>query len=211
MMSSRLCDLGRVVPVVTLEKAEFAVPLAKAILSGGLISAEITLRTREALEGIGRIASEVPELCVGAGTVLNASMAKDAVSAGAKFLVSPGLNRNIVRFCRKRQVPLYPGAMTPTEIMCALELGLDQIKFFPAEISGGVAMLKSFAAPFQAVQFIPTGGIHLANLQSYLALSNVMACGGTWLCPQELCEKGDFDGIARLCKEAAEAAKKINC
>lgn len=199
---AREMTLGRIVPVVVLEQAEPAAALARAIQAGGLHSMEITMRTPAAAEAIRSAAAQVPELTVGAGTVLTVQMAREAVKAGAQFIVSPGLSANLVRWCRKRNVPVFPGVSTPTEVIQAMELGLDRLKFFPAEQSGGVPALKTFGSLFREVQFMPTGGIGPKNLKSYLALPNVMACGGSWLCPPKLIRAGAFDQITALCREA---------
>lgn len=198
--------LSGVVPVVVLNHAEQAVDLALAMQAGGLNSVEITMRTPAAAEAIRSIAAEVPGMTVGAGTVLNIQMAQDAVEAGAQFIVSPGLSKNLVLWCQERGIPVFPGVSTPTEITQAMELGLKQLKFFPAEQSGGVSMLKSLASPFQGIRFMPTGGISPKNLKDYLALPNVMACGGSWLCPQKLIDAGEFDQITVLCREAVQLA-----
>lgn len=194
--------LGRVVPVVVLDQAEAAAALARAIQAGGLCSMEITMRTPAAAEAIRSVAAQVPELVVGAGTVLTVEMAQDAVRSGAQFIVSPGLSSELVRWCQEQNVPVFPGVSTPTEVIQALELGLNRLKFFPAEQYGGVSALKTFGSLFQEVQFMPSGGIGPRNLKSYLELPNVMACGGSWLCPQKLVSAGAFDEITALCRDA---------
>ena len=197
-------QLSGIVPVVVLNHAERAAELARALQAGGLNSVEITMRTPAALEAIERISAEVPEMVVGAGTVLSVQMAQKAVQAGARFIVSPGLSQSVVRWCRENGVPVFPGVSTPTEVTQALELGLHQMKFFPAEQSGGVSMLRALASPFQSVSFMPTGGIGPKNVRDYLALPNVMACGGSWLCPQKLIDAGEFEQITALCRQAVQ-------
>ena len=204
-------ELGKIVPVVVLDNGDRATELARAFLDGGLRSVEITMRTSAALGAIERIARDVPEIVVGAGTVLNLSMAQEAVHAGVRFIVSPGLDQNVVSWCKEHQVQVFPGVVTPTEIMAALELGINQVKFFPAEQSGGVRMLKALSAPFPGVRFMPTGGISLTNLREYLSLPHVIACGGSWLCPKTMIEAGDFAEIAVLCKEAIKLAESPDC
>lgn len=194
--------LRGVVPVVVLDDAGRAVTLAKVFQAAGLSSIEVTMRTPAALDAIRSITSEVPEMAVGAGTVLTVQMAREAAEAGAGFIVSPGLSERVVGWCREKQLPVFPGVSTPTEITRALELGVDRMKFFPAEQSGGISMLKALASPFQGVHFMPTGGIGPENLRDYLALPNVMACGGSWLCPRKLIAAGAFDQISALCQEA---------
>ena len=191
-----------IVPVVRIEKATDALPLGKALLAGGLPLAEITFRTAAAEEVIRTLTERVPELIVGAGTVLTTEQAQKAIRAGARFIVSPGFNPKIVSFCREQGVPVIPGVNSPTQIEAAMECGLRVMKFFPAEESGGAAFLKAVAAPYEGIRFIPTGGINPANLISYLSLKNVIACGGSWMVKTELISAGKFEEITRLTAEA---------
>ena len=191
-----------IVPVVRIEKAADALPLGKALLAGGLPLAEITFRTAAAEEVIRTLTEGMPELIVGAGTVLTTEQAGKAIRAGASFIVSPGFNPKIVSFCREQGVPVIPGVNSPTQIEAAMECGLRVMKFFPAEESGGAAFLKAVAAPYEGIRFIPTGGINAANLVSYLSLKNVIACGGSWMVKGELISAGKFEEITRLTAEA---------
>lgn len=191
-----------IVPVVKIEKAADALPLGKALVAGGLPLAEITFRTAAAEEVIRTLAQGMPELIVGAGTVLAVEQAQKAIAAGAKFIVAPGFNPKVVRFCQEQGIPVIPGVNSPSQIEAALECGLSVLKFFPAEESGGAAFLKAVAAPYDGVRFIPTGGVNAANLTSYMALKNVFACGGSWMVKGELISAGKFTEIASLTREA---------
>ncbi len=190
------------VPVVKLDKAADAVPLARALLDGGLPVAEITFRTAAAEEAIRAIAAEVPEVLLGAGTVLTPDQADRAVKAGARFIVTPGFSAKVVAHCAALGVPITPGVATPTDIQLALEHGLDIVKFFPADAFGGVKTLKAVSAPFGSVKFIPTGGINAANLADYILFPKVHACGGSWMVKDDLIKAGQFPEIARLTREA---------
>jgi 2-dehydro-3-deoxyphosphogluconate aldolase/(4S)-4-hydroxy-2-oxoglutarate aldolase len=193
----------RLVPVVVIENADLAAPLAEAIAAGGLHCVEITLRTEEALEAIGIMAARA-DMLVGAGTVLNIDQAKAAVDKGARFIVSPGMSPSLVDWCLARQIPVIPGCATPTEIQLALEKGLDTVKFFPAEQLGGIKMLATLAAVFHNVQFMPTGGITPGNLPSYLALPQVIACGGSWLVRTDWLREKKFTDIREEIRKAVE-------
>lgn len=195
----------KVVPVVKIEDAKQAVPLGKALLAGGLPCAEITFRTSAAAEAIGLLTREVPELLVGAGTVLSPEQADAAKKAGAKFMVSPGFNPRVVDHCLNMGMPIFAGINNPTGIEMALERELPAVKFFPAEASGGLAMLKAMAAPYGDILFMPTGGISAKNIGTYLAFSRVLACGGSWMVPSDLISSGDFDKITALTREAVQA------
>jgi 2-dehydro-3-deoxyphosphogluconate aldolase/(4S)-4-hydroxy-2-oxoglutarate aldolase len=197
----KIGELG-LVPVVAIERAEDAISLGKALINGDLPVAEITFRTAAAPQVIEVLARELPELLVGAGTVLTVEQVKRAVSAGAEFIVSPGFNPKVVDYCVERGIPVTPGLNTPTEIEMALERGLEVVKFFPAELSGGVEFLKAMAAPYGGIQFIPTGGISRDTLTSYMAFNRVHACGGSWMVKPDLISSGRFDEITRLTKEA---------
>lgn len=192
-----------VIPVIVLDDADDAVPLAKALVAGGLPAIEITLRTDAALESIRRVAAEVPGALVGAGTILNAAQFDEAVAAGSKFIVSPGLTPELVEAAEGSPVPLLPGAVTSSEIMAALEEGYSLLKFFPAEQAGGAAYLKSLSSPFGGVKFCPTGGVSATNAADYLALPNVLCVGGSWVAPKQAMAAGDWDMITALAKEAA--------
>ena len=198
-----------IIPVVVLEDAAQAVPTARALLAGGIATAEITFRTDAAAQSIARISKEVPELLVGAGTVTSVDMARQAMEAGARYIVSPGLNPEVVRWCQAHELPVLPGVTTPTEIESALALGLDTLKFFPAAAAGGIAMLKALRGPYPGVRFVPTGGISAQNVADYLALPNVLACGGSWMVPADLINEGKFDEIEKLTAEAVALVKEI--
>lgn len=192
-----------VIPVLRIERAEDAAPLGRALAKGGLPAIEVTLRTRDALEAIRCAAGEVEEALVGAGTVLNAAQYRQAVEAGAKFVVSPGLTPQLVDAAGEGGVPLLPGAITPGEVMIALEAGYSLLKFFPAEQAGGLSFLKALAAPLAGARFCPTGGITASNAASYLALPNVLCVGGSWVAPDEALNSGRWDEVERLAREAA--------
>ncbi|MGB3904414.1 MAG: bifunctional 4-hydroxy-2-oxoglutarate aldolase/2-dehydro-3-deoxy-phosphogluconate aldolase [Anaerolineae bacterium] len=203
-----LGDLG-LVPVVAIERAEDAVELGRALLAGGLPCAEITFRTAAAEEAIRNIASSLPDITLGAGTVLTVDQADRAVSAGAQFIVSPGFNQKVVDWCVQNEIPVTPGVATPTEIDMALDKGLDILKFFPAEALGGIRTLKAIAAPYVGVKFIPTGGINLDNLADYLAHPSVHCCGGSWLVKSNLIAQGRFDEITQLAHEAMSVVRQV--
>ncbi len=191
-----------IIPVVVIDNEDSAEPLAQALIDGGLPCAEITFRTAAAENAIQRIAAKYPSMLVGAGTVLSVDQAKKALDAGAKFIVSPGLNQKVVEFCLHQHVTVIPGVLTPTEVSAAIDLGLEVVKFFPAEASGGVAYLKAISAPFKGIKFIPTGGIDESNLLSYLQLPSVLACGGSWMVKPELIASCRFDEIAQVTARA---------
>ena len=191
-----------IIPVVVINDAKDAVPLAKALCEGGLPVAEVTFRTDAAEEAIRLMAEACPEMLVGAGTVLTTEQVDRAVAAGAKFIVSPGLNPKVVKYCLDKNIPITPGTSSPTDIEAALELGLEVVKFFPAEQSGGIAKIKAMAAPYTKVKFMPTGGINAANLKSYLDFPKIVACGGSWMVSGDLIKAGNFDEIKRLTREA---------
>jgi 2-dehydro-3-deoxyphosphogluconate aldolase/(4S)-4-hydroxy-2-oxoglutarate aldolase len=197
-----------VIPVLKIDDAKTAVPLARALAKGGLRVIEITMRTSAALEAIRRAAAEVPEAVVGAGTILNARQFEQAAEAGSKFIVSPGCTSQLFEAARDSAVPLLPGAITPGEMMAALEEGLDFLKFFPAEQAGGAAFLKSLASPFSGLSFCPTGGVSAKNAPDYLALPNVTCVGGSWVAPDDAVKSGDWPQIEKLAREAATLGKK---
>ena len=196
-----------VVPVVVLEKAEDAVPTARAMAAGGVDTMEITFRTACAPEAIKAVAENCPEVLVGAGTVLNLEQAKLAVEMGAKFIVSPGFSEEVVAWCVENGIPVTPGCVTPTEIMAALKHGLKVIKFFPANVYGGLNAMKNLAAPFVGIKFLPTGGVNASNIKEYIDAPFIHAVGGSWVCPKADISAGNWDKITTLCREARQAAK----
>ena len=196
----------RLVPVIKIERAQDAVPLGNALLEGNLPVAEVTFRTGAAAEAIAALKRDCPALLIGAGTVLSVDQVKQAVDAGAEFIVSPGFNPKVVDYCVDEGIPVTPGINNPTQIEMGLERGLEVLKFFPAEASGGMALLKAMSAPYGGVRFIPTGGIGPKNLVSYLSFDRVFACGGSWMVKSEMISSGDFAGITRLCQEAVDLA-----
>ena len=191
-------------PVVVINNVEDAAPLAKALCAGGLPCAEVTFRTAAAKEAIKIMTETCPEMVVGAGTVLNAEQVDAAVEAGATFIVSPGLNPKTVKYCQEKGVPITPGTSSPTDIEQAIELGLDVVKFFPAEQSGGLAKIKAMAAPYVNMKFMPTGGISAKNINEYLAFPKIIACGGSWMVPAKLVDEKKFDEIEKLTREAVQ-------
>jgi 2-dehydro-3-deoxyphosphogluconate aldolase/(4S)-4-hydroxy-2-oxoglutarate aldolase len=202
----RLGDLA-IVPVVEITDVSRAVPLAEALVAGGLACAEITFRTAAAADAIRAIRAGCPDLLVGAGTVLSVEQAEAAVQAGAAFLVAPGSNPRVIAAARRLGTPIVPGVCTPSEIERALVDGLDVLKFFPAEVCGGIPFLKAVAPVYPTVRYVPTGGVGPANLAAYLALPQVLACGGSWMVKRELIAAGDFEAIARLAAEAIAIAR----
>jgi 2-dehydro-3-deoxyphosphogluconate aldolase/(4S)-4-hydroxy-2-oxoglutarate aldolase len=196
-----------VIPVLRIANVADAVPLARARARGGLPAIEITLRTADALEAIRRVAAEVEEAVVGAGTILDAHQFEQAASAGSRFIVSPGITRELLAAAADSEVPLLPGAITPGEIMAAREAGLRFLKFFPAEQSGGIASLKAFASPLADVKFCPTGGITGKNAADYISLANVLCVGGSWVAPDDLVKAGKWDEIEALARAANQLRK----
>ncbi len=195
-----------VIPVLVIDKPEHAVPLARALVKGGLPAIEITLRTQSALDAIKAVADEVPEAIVGAGTILNSVQYERAEEAGAKFIVSPGASKQITDAARMSDIPLLPAAITPTEMLTLRDQGYTYLKFFPAEQAGGAPFLKAMSSPLNGLFFCPTGGVSLSNAKSYLSLSNVICVGGSWVAPQALLNAGDWDGITKLALEAKALA-----
>ncbi len=193
-----------IIPVIKIDKSEDATPLAKALIEGGLPVAEITFRTNAAEEVIKILTGKIPELLVGAGTVLSVESAKKAIKAGAKFIVAPGLNPKVVEYCIETKIPVIPGVNSPGQVETGIDYGLDILKFFPAEESGGAAFLKAIAPCYPQVKFVPTGGINQNNLVSYMALPNVAACGGSWMVKADLISAKKFDEIIRLTREAIQ-------
>ena len=204
-----LLEQAPVVPVVVIEDATKAVPIAQALVRGGLPVIEITMRTAAAADAIGAIAEAVPDAVVGAGTVLSSAQAEAIATAGAKFIVSPGLHEDVVATAESLNLPVVPGVATATEVQRAWNLGLRILKFFPAGQAGGVGMLKALSAVFRDVLFMPTGGVSASNLGEYLQLPSVLACGGSWLTPSAAIEAGNFDQITTLASEAIAIAKEV--
>lgn len=205
--AEQILKSGPVVPVIVVKKIEHAVPMAKALVAGGVKVLEVTLRTECALEAIRQIAREVPEAIVGAGTVINAQQLQAVTEAGAQFAISPGLTDEILQAATAGTIPLIPGISTVSELMLGMNYGLKEFKFFPAEASGGVKALQAIAGPFAQIRFCPTGGISPKNYRDYLALDSVLCIGGSWLVPNDALESGDYARITRLAQEAVEGAK----
>ena len=198
-----------VIPVVVLEDAANAVPLAKALLAGGINICEITFRTAAAEETIRQISLNVPDMIVGAGTVITKEQAKAATDAGAKFIVSPGSDLEVIRYAKELGVYMLPGAVTPTEVMQLIKEDVKVIKFFPAENYGGLKTIKALSAPFPNIKFVPTGGVSLSNLTAYLEFDKIAAVGGSWLCTKDLITNGKWDEITKLSKEAMDIFKSM--
>lgn len=197
-----------IIPVVKIEDERDAVPLAEALTGGGLPCVEVTFRTGSAAASIRRMREAFPEMTVGAGTVLTAAQVDEALEAGAEFIVSPGLNPRTVTCCLEREIPVFPGVATASEIEKALELGLRVVKFFPAEASGGLKAIRALAAPYSMIEFMPTGGIGPDNVEEYLQFERVIACGGTWMVKEAFIAEGQFERIRQLAREARELAEK---
>ena len=197
-----------IIPVIALDNVEDAAPLAKALCDGGLPCAEVTFRTAAAEESIRIMSEQFPDMLVGAGTVLTTEQADRAVKAGAKFIVSPGLNPEVVKWCQAHEVPVIPGIVTPTEMAQAIGLGLTMVKFFPAEPAGGLKYIRAIAAPYTMMKFMPTGGINPQNVREYLAYDRIAACGGSWMVKNTMIENNEFDRIEELVKEAVEIVKE---
>lgn len=199
----------RVVPVVVLEDAEDAVPLAQALVEGGLLSAEVTFRTAAAEESIRRMTEAFPQMLVGAGTVLTKEQVDAAAAAGAKFIVSPGFDPEIVDYCLEKKIPVLPGCISPSEVAQAVKRGLTIVKFFPAEQAGGIAMIKAMAAPYVGIKFMPTGGINAGNLTEYLSCDKILCCGGSWMVKGDLVKAGNFGKIRGLSAETRKLVDTI--
>ena len=209
-MNDTLKQIGSIgiVPVVVLNNVSDAEPLAESLIKGSLACAEVTFRTDAAEESIRAISKKFPEMFVGAGTVLTVEQVDRAIGAGAKFIVSPGLNPKVVEYCLKKGYPVTPGIMTPTELEVALGFGLDVVKFFPSENAGGLKMIKAMSAPYTMMKFMPTGGINSKNVRDYLSCDKILACGGSWMVKGDLISSGRFDEVERLTKEASEIVKE---
>ncbi|WP_273897834.1 bifunctional 4-hydroxy-2-oxoglutarate aldolase/2-dehydro-3-deoxy-phosphogluconate aldolase [Helicobacter pylori] len=195
-------QISPIVPVVIIENIKDAVPLAQSLIEGGIPIIEVTLRSSCALEAIELIAKNVPKMRVGAGTILNPTQLEQAQNRGAEFLISPGLTIKLLEHAKKKDMPLIPGVSSSSEVMQALELGYNALKFFPAEYCGGVKLLNAFNGPFKGVKFCPTGGISADNMRSYLNLENVLCVGGSWLTPKDLIQNKEWDKITEICKRA---------
>ena len=195
-----------VVPIVVLDKVEDAIPTAKAMAAGGVDTMEITFRTACAPEAIKAVAENCPDVLVGAGTIVNVEQAKLAVEMGAKFIVSPGFDATVVGWCIENGIAVTPGCVTPTEIMAALKHGLKMVKFFPANVYGGLNAMKNLSAPFVGLKFLPTGGVNTANIKEYVDAPFIHAVGGSWVCPKADIAAGNFEKITALCAEAHQAA-----
>lgn len=208
MIFEQFSKIG-IIPVVVLDDPKDAAGLAKALCENGLPCAEVTFRTAAAEESIRIMSREFPDMLVGAGTVLTKEQVDRAIDAGAKFIVSPGLNPRIVQYCLDKSIPITPGTQTPSEMEQALELGLKVVKFFPAEPAGGLAMIKAVAAPYVDLKFMPTGGINAKNVRDYLAYNKIIACGGSWMVKKDLVTGGKWDELGKLVREAADIVKEI--
>ncbi|WP_231201597.1 bifunctional 4-hydroxy-2-oxoglutarate aldolase/2-dehydro-3-deoxy-phosphogluconate aldolase [Helicobacter pylori] len=195
-------QISPIVPVVVIENIKDAVPLAQSLIEGGVQIIEVTLRSSCALEAIELIAKNVPKMRVGAGTILNPTQLEQAQNRGAEFLISPGLTIKLLEYAKKKDMPLIPGVSSSSEVMQALELGYNALKFFPAEYCGGVKLLNAFNGPFKGVKFCPTGGISADNMRSYLNLENVLCVGGSWLTPKNLIQNKEWDKITEICKRS---------
>ncbi len=207
-IAEQFYDYG-VVPVVVLNETADALPLARALTEGGLPCAEVTFRTEAAEESIRLMSCEYPDMLVGAGTVLTIEQVDRAVNAGAKFIVSPGFDPEIVDYCLEKEIPVFPGCITPSEVAQAAKRGMKVVKFFPAEQAGGIAMIKAMAAPYTMMKFMPTGGISAKNLKEYLSCDKIICCGGSWMVKGDLIRNGEFDRIRELTKEAVELAASV--
>ncbi|OTQ73853.1 MULTISPECIES: bifunctional 4-hydroxy-2-oxoglutarate aldolase/2-dehydro-3-deoxy-phosphogluconate aldolase [unclassified Gilliamella] len=207
--AEEILSLGPVVPVIVIEDIKDAVPLARALISGGVKVLEVTLRTACGLDAIKKIIAEVPEAVVGAGTVTSVEQLKEVTKAGVEFIITPGLTPSILKTAVEGSVPVIPGIATIGELMTAKEAGLTAFKFFPAEINGGTAALKAFSGPIPDAKFCPTGGINIKNYRDYLALKNVICVGGSWFVPTDLIKYGNFAEITKLAREAVEGAQDL--
>ena len=205
--AEQVLSTGPVVPVIVVKQPEHAVPMAKALVAGGIRVLEVTLRTPVAMDALRAIIREVPEAIVGAGTVINTQQLKEVTDAGAQFVISPGLTESLLRAATEGPVPLIPGVSTVSELMMGMDHGLREFKFFPAEASGGVKALSALAGPFPQVRFCPTGGISPANYRDSLALKSVLCIGGSWLVPDEALQQGDWERITQLAREAIAGAR----
>jgi 2-dehydro-3-deoxyphosphogluconate aldolase/(4S)-4-hydroxy-2-oxoglutarate aldolase len=209
MNVTQIIESNCVVPLVQAEDPAQAVDISRALAKGGLGAAEVVFRTDRALECLRSVADEVPDMIAGAGTVLTAEQARQAIDNGARFIVSPGLDEQIVATCQEAGIPVYPGTYTPSEVQHALNLGLDTVKFFPASIAGGVPAIRALSSVFRTMKFMPTGGVSAGNLAEFLAVPSIVACGGSWLTPADAIAAGDFAAITKLAGEAIEIARSV--
>jgi len=200
---------AKLIPIITIDRVEDAIPLAKAIIDGGLPVMEITFRTDAAEESIRTISKMVPEALIGAGTITTLERVKKAHLAGSQFIITPGVSTDVLDYCRAEKLPVFPGICTPTDVMQVMEFGVEIVKFFPVALFGGVSAIKAFSGPFPTIRFIPTGGISESDLHEYLALSKVIACGGSWMVKTDMINAGDFDGITALVKKAVALVESI--
>ena len=202
-----ILNTSPIVPVCVINDVNDAVPLANALLEGGIKTCEITLRTPKAIEAIEAIAKSLPQMIVGAGSVQNFGQFEDAINHGSQFIVSPGLIKKVVEKSQEKNIPILPGVMTPSEILYGLNLGINTFKLFPANIAGGVDFLQAVSGPISTAQFCPTGGVSLSNMNKYLSCQNVVAVGGTWLTPLKLIENKDFKGISEIVRKSLKSVK----
>ena len=202
-VAKRMYEIG-IIPVIAMDDAALAVPLANALVKGGIPAAEVTFRTAAGEEAIRQMAQNCPEILVGAGTILNVEQAQRAVNAGAKFIVSPGFNQDVVTWCVEKDVPIFPGCVNASDMTRACNSGLEIVKFFPAEASGGLNMIKNLAPVFPKLKFMPTGGVNTKNLLSYLSYDRIIGCGGTWMVKKDLIEGQKWDEITAICKDAVK-------
>lgn len=207
-LNEKLANL-KIIPVIAISKIEYAVPLARTLIENGLPCAEITFRTACAAEAIAEMRKEFPDLLIGAGTILTNKQVDQAIESGADFIVSPGFNPRIVQYCLDRHIPIVPGVNTPSLVEQAMEMGLQTLKFFPAEPSGGKNMLKALSAVYP-IKFMPTGGIGLNNINDYLSIPSVLACGGSWMVPSELIDRGNWEELGNLVKNAILQVNELN-
>ena len=207
-LNEKIAEFG-VVPVVVLNDEKDAKPLADALVEGGLPCAEVTFRTEAAEESIRIMTEAYPDMLVGAGTILTTEQVDRAVAAGAKFIVSPGFDPEIVDYCLSIEIPVFPGCVTPSEVAQAVKRGLKVVKFFPAEQYGGVSTIKALAAPYTMVKFMPTGGVNAGNLKDYLSCDKIVCCGGSWMVKGDLIRAGEFDRIREMTREAVELVRSI--
>lgn len=207
-MINKIKELG-VIPVIAIDDANDALELGKALIEGGLPVAEITFRTAAGKDAISIMAKEYPDMLIGAGTVLSIEQVKEAISVGAKFIVSPGFDPEVVDYCLENNIPIFPGCVTPSEVMQAIKRGINIVKFFPAGEFGGLKMIKAISGPFQNIKFIPTGGVNADNLRDYMSSDKVLACGGTWIAKKDLINNKEFEKIKGIVKEAVSIVKEV--
>lgn len=198
-----------IIPVVVIEDVKDAVPLGNALVKGGLPAAEVTFRTAAAKDAIAEMRKNWPDLLVGAGTVLSVEQVNQAIEAGAQFIVSPGFDKDVVSYCIEKNIPVTPGCSTASDVTAAYALGLDVVKFFPAEAAGGIKMIKALAAPFHMMKFMPTGGISEKNMEDYLKEKMILCIGGSWMVKADLIRDGKFDEIEKLCEKAVRRLKEV--